>query len=66
MVFVTDVTEPGFIKDVLAQLKGVARKSVCDIQFSNVKDLIAHLKKRFAPTKEYQWYFESIVNLGMK
>ena len=65
-VFVTDVTEPGFINAVLAKLKGVARESVRDKQFSGVKDLIAYLKKRFAPTKKYQWYFESIVNLRMK
>ena len=65
-VFVTDITEPGFIKAVLAKLKGVARESVRDKQFSRVKDLIAHLKKIFAPTKKYQWYSESIVNLRMK
>ena len=65
-VFVTEVTEPGFIKAVLARLKGVARESVRDKQFSKVKDLIAHLKKRFAPTKKYQWYFESIIILRMK
>ena len=65
-VFVTDVTEPGFIKTVLAKPKGVARESVREKQFSRVKDLIAHLKKRFAPTKKYQWYFESIVNIRMK
>ena len=65
-VFVTDATESGFIKAVLAKLKGVARESVPDKQFSKITDLIAHLKKRFAPTKKYQWYFESIVNLRMK
>ena len=43
-VFVTDVTKLGFIKAVLAKLKGVARESVCHKQFSRVKDLIAHLK----------------------
>ena len=31
-VFVTDATEPGFIKAVLAKLKGVARESVRDKQ----------------------------------
>ena len=65
-VFVTDATEPGFIKAVLLKLRGVARESVRDKQFSKVKDLITHLKKRFTPTKKYQWYFESIVNLRMK
>ena len=50
----------------MAKLKGVARESVRDKQFSKIKELIAHLKKRFAPTKKYQWYFESIVNLRMK
>ena len=65
-VFVTDVTEPGFIKAVLAKLKGVARESVRDKQFSRVEDLIAHLKKRFTLTKKYHWYSESIVNFRMK
>ena len=65
-VFVTDAAEPGFIKAVLAKLKGVSRESVRDKQFSIVKELIAHLKKRFAPTKKYQWYFKSTVNLRMK
>ena len=27
---------------------------------------MAHLEKRFAPLKKYQWYFQSIVNLRMK
>ena len=53
-VFVTDVTEPGFIKAVLAKLKGKAHKSVRNKQFSKVKDLTAHVKKRFAPPKNYQ------------
>ena len=65
-VFVTDAAEPGFIKAVLAKLKGVSRESVRDKQFSKIKKLIAHLKKRFAPTKKYRRYFESIVNLRMK
>ena len=65
-VFVTYATEPGFIKAVLAKFRGVARESVSDKQFSKVKDLIAHFKKRFAPTKMYQWYFESTVNLRIK
>ena len=60
-VFVIEASELGFIKAVLAKLKGV-----CDKLFSRVKDLIAHLKKRFGPSKKYQWYFESIVNLWMK
>ena len=51
---------------MLAKIKGVPRESVRHKQFSRVKDLIAHLKKRFAPTKKYQWYFESIVNLRIK
>ena len=51
-VFVTDATELGFIKAVLTKLRGVTRESVRDKQFSKVKDLIAHLKKKFAsPTK---------------
>ena len=54
-VFVTDATEPGFIKAVLAKLKGIARESVPDKQFSKIKELIAHLKKIYAPTKKYQW-----------
>ena len=53
-VFVTDATEPGFINAVLAKLKGVARENVPDKQFSKIKELIAHSKKRFAPTKKYQ------------
>ena len=50
-VFVTDATEPGFIKAALAKLRGVASESVRGKQFSKVKDLIAHLKKRFARKK---------------
>ena len=64
-VFVTRSTEPIFIKAILSKLKGVARESVRDKQFATINDLIAHLKKRFAPSKKYQWYFESIVNLRM-
>ena len=64
-VFVTQSTEPVFIKAVLCKLKGVARESVRDKQFLRVNDLITHLKKRFAPSKKYQWYFDSIVNLRM-
>ena len=47
-VFVTQSTEPMFIKAVLSKLKGVARESVRDKQFLKINDLIAHLKKRFA------------------
>ena len=65
-VYITESTEPGFIKVVLSKLKGVARESVRDKRFNRVNDLMAHLKKRFAPSKKYQWYFESIVNLRMK
>ena len=65
-IFVTEVTKPGFTKAVAAKLKGVARKIVRDKLFSRVKDLIAHLKKRFASTKKYQWYFEFNVNLRMQ
>ena len=64
-VFVTSTTEPMFIKAVLSKLKGVARESVRDKQFATINDLISHLKKRFAPGKKYQWYFESIINLRM-
>ena len=35
-VFVTDATETGFIKAVLDKLRGVARDSVRDKQFSKV------------------------------
>ena len=65
-VYITESTEPGFIKVVLSKLKGVARESVRDKRFNRVNDLMAHLKKHFAPSKKYQWYFESIVNLRMK
>ena len=27
---------------------------------------MAHLNKRFSPSKTYQWYFESMVNLRME
>lgn len=65
-VFITPATEPMFIKAVLSKLKGVARESVRDKQFLTINELIAHLKKRFAPTKKYLWYLETIVNLRMK
>ena len=64
-VFVTRTTEPIFIKAVLSKLKGVARESVRDKRFQTINELMTHLKKRLAPSKKYQWYFESIVNLRM-
>ena len=64
-VFVIRTTEPIFIKAVLSKLKGVARESVRDKRFQTINELMTHLKKRFAPSKKYQWYFESIVNLRM-
>ena len=66
VVYITEVTEPGFIKVVLSKLKEVAGENVRDKWFNRVNDLMAHLKKHFAPSKKYQWYFESIVNLRMK
>ena len=65
-VYITEATEQSFIKVVSSKLKGVARKSVINKRFNRVNDLMAHIKKRFAPSKEYQWYFESIRNLLMK
>ena len=50
----------------MSKLKGTARESVRDKEFKNLQELISHQKKRFAPTKKYQWYFEAIVNLRMK
>ena len=52
-VLVTDAKEPGFTKADLAKLKDVGHESVRDKQFSKIKELIAHLKKRFAPSKKY-------------
>ena len=65
-VYITEATEPGFIKVVLSELKGVARENDRDKRFNRGNDLMAYLKKRFDPSKKYQWYFESIVNLRMK
>ena len=64
-VFVTQATEPMFIKAVLSKLKGIARDSVRDKTFAAVNELCEHLVKRFAPSKKYQCYFEAIVNLRM-
>ena len=66
VVCVTESTEPAFIKIILSKLKGTARESVRDKEFRNLQEVISHLKKRFAPTKKYQWYFGIIVNLRMK
>lgn len=65
-VFISENSESAFIKAVLGKLKGPARESVRDKTFDRLDDLITHLKKRFASTKKYQWYFESIINLRMK
>lgn len=65
-VFVTDATEPGFIRAVLSKLKGAARESVRDKQFEGINDLVKHLKKRFASSKKYQWYLENIINIRLK
>ena len=64
-VFVTRTTEPIFIKAVLSKLKGVPRESVRDKRFQTINELMTPLKKCFAPSKKYQWYFEFIVNLRM-
>ena len=55
-----------FIKVISSKFKGVTRESVKDKRFNRVNDLMAHLKKRFAPSKKYQWYFKSIVSLRIK
>ena len=52
-VFVTEATEPMFIKAVLSKLKGIARDSVRDKTFATVNELCEHLVKRFAPSKKY-------------
>ena len=62
-VLVTEVLESGFIEAVLSKLKYADRKSVHVKQFPRIKVLTAYLIKRFARTKKYQWYLESIVNL---
>ena len=42
-------------------------KHLCkDKRFNRANDLMVHLKKRYAPSKKYQWCFGSIVNLRMK
>ena len=64
-VFVTRTTKPILINAVLSKLKGIARESVRDKRFQTIDELMTHLKKRFAPSKKYQWYFESIFNLRM-
>ena len=65
-VYITESTEPGFIKVLLSKLESVARESVRDKRFNRLNDLMAHLKKRSTPSKKYQLYFQSIVNLCMK
>ena len=56
-VYIMESTELAFIKVVLSKVKGVARKSIRDKRFNWVNDLMAHLKKCFAPSRKYQWYF---------
>lgn len=65
-VFITDATEPAFVKAVYSKLRGAARESCRDKCFNRISELTDHLNKRFAPTKKYQWYFESIMTLRLR
>ena len=51
-VYVTESTEPSFIKVVLSKLKGVARESVRDKRFNRVNEPNGTFKKTFRPFKK--------------
>ena len=57
--------EPTFITAVLARLRGPARTSCFGRTFDNTENLIKHLKDRFAPGKDYDYYANRLNNLKM-
>ena len=57
--------EKQYIRAVLSRLKGAARDSTHGKSFFSMKDLIDHLKQRFAPHKSYTWYTHEISNIKM-
>ena len=61
--------EPGqqasFVTAVLGRLSGPARDCCYGRTFANANELIVHLKRRFAPGKDYDYYVNNLSNVKM-
>ena len=61
--------EPGqqaaLVTAIVGRLQGPARDSCYGRTFRSVNELIVHLKKRFAPGKDYDYYVNRLNNIRM-
>ena len=61
--------EPGqqaaLVTSIMGRLSGPARDCCYGRTFNNVQQLIGHLKKRFAPGHDYDYYVNKINNVRM-
>lgn len=58
--------QTNYLRAVVSKLRGAARDSSYGKNFNNLDDLIKHLKNRFAPYKDYNYYIEKLNNLRMR
>lgn len=64
--FLPQGQEANYVRLVIGKLRGPARDSTYGQTFANVTALCSHLKKRFAPGKDYSYYNAKIHSLRMK
>ena len=55
-----------FLNAVMTKLRGPARDSLWGKAVNNVNDLVSHLKRRFAPGRNYSYYKGEINTLRMR
>jgi len=64
--YVTEDQRAQYVSAVLGKLYGAARDSVNEKTFATLEALLTHLKKRFAPTKNYTYFLNRINTLQMR
>ena len=63
-VHLSEEQKLSYIKAVLGRLQGSAHDSTYGLTFDKIKDLLKHLKTRFAPGKNFSYYINK--NLRMR
>ena len=58
--------ENSFVSGILSKLHGAARDSFNGKEFRTLDEIITHIKKRFAPGKNYSYYVNKLNQAHMK
>lgn len=59
-IFIEPAQQRAFVTAVLGRLTGAARDCCYGRTFQNTTELISHLKKRFAPGRDYNYYVNKL------